>query len=164
MTDYYTHFAVQIVITDDKQLEFWRSASADLSEPDAPEGLHEREEFAKMYGDKLLEDWTDNGSLGLALSLHEDARLPVPLVHITDADGHGNLEQVGLLIQAFLCEFAIDAPAAFTYAETCNKHRVEGFGGGWVRVTREDVVVEDALSQMNVWIENNTPVNRTRTD
>jgi hypothetical protein len=162
MTDYYTHFTVQLEIKRKEHLKFWLTASADLSESEAPKGKKERAAFAKKYGDKLLEDWTDNGSLGLELEVAECCH--TPRVHIQDIDGHGNLEQAGLLIQAFLRKFDIAAPAAFTYAETCDKHRVEGFGGGWVRVTREEVVVDDALSQMDAWLKGVTPVNLTRKD
>lgn len=55
------------------------------------------------------------------------------------ADESPNLEALGVLIQHFLVANEIKTPVGFEWACTCSKDRPDGFGGGAVFITPDNI-------------------------
>lgn len=148
MADYFTHFSIGFHASNPAELAWWQTARDDFyacSEP--PEDLDELARFKEVYGQEIITCILESGSLGLEI-IYNKSRRKDATIYVTDEGGHGNPHAAGLLIQRFLLAFAPKKVAAFTYASTCSKHRVDGFGGGWVKVDAEDVVIHDAYGDM----------------
>jgi len=58
-----------------------------------------------------------------------------------------NLEEVAALVHVFFREFAIDKVWTLTYSETCSKPRVGEFSGGWVVVSKNEIIQGNAYSE-----------------
>ena len=58
-----------------------------------------------------------------------------------------NLEEVAALVHVFFREFAIDKVWTLTYSETCSKPRVGEFSGGWVVVSKNEIIYGNAYSE-----------------
>jgi len=66
------------------------------------------------------------------------------------AEEAGNLDHLSRVVQGFINKFRPDFIFTLTWADTCSKLRVNAFGGGWLAVSRDEVVfgnVYDAAEQ-----------------
>jgi hypothetical protein len=82
----------------------------------------------------LGEDLQDLG-LPLGIHFHQDHHLTI----VYSDCGNGNVETVALWIQLILRFYGITGAVAFDWAETCNKPRLDGFSGGAIVITRDDM-------------------------
>ena len=60
------------------------------------------------------------------------------------SDDTGTVEHAALFLQAVLEEHNLDEAVGFTWANTCNKPRINAFSGGAVVVTRNEIQWDDA--------------------
>lgn len=150
MADYITQFIVGFELTTDKQRAFWAQAWEDLGKlEELPEDPAERLRLERLYGDQLLTYIDEGGMLGLDIDLDATpGMLPFDRAYVSDNAGHGNPHAAGLLCSAYLRACGDDGVVAFQYANTCSKHRFDGFGGGWVHVRHDYVEVHDTFSMM----------------
>ena len=56
------------------------------------------------------------------------------------SNGSGDPEYAADLAQQLLCNFGLDEPISFRWAETCSAMRVDEFGGGAVVITRNEIL------------------------
>jgi len=62
------------------------------------------------------------------------------------AEEYGDPDQVGSFVQEFLKTFRPDQEFTITWAYTCSKPRVGGFGGGAAIITADAFVCYDAMA------------------
>lgn len=150
MADYITQFIVGFELTTDKQRAFWAQAWEDLGKlEELPEDPAERLRLERLYGDQLLTYIDEGGTLGLDIDLDmTSGTVQFDRAYVSDSDGHGNPHAAGLLCSAYMRACDIDGNVGFLYANTCSKHRLDGFGGGWVHATQDTVTVHDAYALM----------------
>lgn len=94
----------------------------------------DRMKFSSKFGAEALEIATgmelDDG-LGFDMSLGDDKDIWIR------AEENGDPEQVATFIQFFLKKFRPNTSHCFSWAEWCDKLRVNEFGGGSVLITTE---------------------------
>ncbi len=102
------------------------------------EGLTDKE--AKWCENELKKLADGDGVLSFEWKILTDPNVKL-WIYTVDT---GNVEQVAYFAQQFLKTHRPHSFFAFTYAETCNKPRINEFGGGAVFVTAKNVTHFDA--------------------
>ena len=123
----------------DYYLQF--SETLDAINPDEEKWLHEQlaadphtdcPAFLLDYGDRD----PDDPGYGFEWSFHGEGEERHLWVH---ADDHGDVDRLAHLVQKFLKAFRPGECWSLNYANTCSKPRVDGFGGGAVFVTVDEI-------------------------
>lgn len=111
MADYYTQFACRLNVGSEENvlraLKMHRTLTHE-NEPDLP-----------------LSD-----CFAVEASPPSDEDDDKSTVWIHDGDGCGDTEAVIQFVKLCAAEFHLTGKWGFAYAETCSKHRLDGFGGG----------------------------------
>lgn len=58
-----------------------------------------------------------------------------------------NLDEVAALVYEFFNQFNIDEVWTLTYAEMCSKPRVGEFSGGWVVISKDEIIYGNAYAE-----------------
>lgn len=148
MADYYTQFSVGVELMNDAEKEWCIRALKDFSslmelhqlEDHEGEELELFERLSREYPQALEQargnDWSIlefNGSITKAHEATAVAHLSIT------SDEVGNVDQVATFLQTFLLKLRPKDALAFTWANTCNKMREDGFDGGAMFVTTTDI-------------------------
>lgn len=132
MANYYTHFCFQFPeTTPDAELEKldWL-LNLDYDDPQYADVA------LTLFGDEEYSPYFD-------VELDEDNTL-------TDASGYAEITPIARAIQ-MACPSVL--PFGFTWADTCDKRRVEAFSGGWVAIFADRIEIEYASTALQAALE-----------
>jgi len=101
-----------------------------------------------------LEFYKDRGNEGEAEFAHEEwcfewKFTKATTLWIHDGDGQSNLESLADLLLAYVRENDLDEAILFSVAWTCDKPRLDGFGGSALMVTKDGVQAKGTNNVMN---------------
>lgn len=65
------------------------------------------------------------------------------------AEEYADIEHVACVIQAFIRRFRPEFIFKLTWAETCDKPRIEQFGGGWLVVSKDEQIFGNTHQQVD---------------
>lgn len=137
MANYFTQFSFVIPMTPEQRAWFMQ--------------VHELATTLIAYAEDTPSQHTGEAPpdvMSAALKIAEGRDLsPCAQVACDDEDGtiwvgsedSGDVDYVGDLVQAFLKRFALDLVVAFQWACTCDRPRLDGFGGGAMVITRRSL-------------------------
>lgn len=155
MADYYTCFSAEITDLTDTEMAWLVHQTRD----DLLERASEAESLLAV------------SKMGLALGMHcqstgacyfgnFDLKRDERSLHLYATAGEGgDVEAVGILMWAFLTKFRPCQEWTMQYANVCSRPRLDGFGGGAIRVTTQGV---DWLSSHEWLSERSTAVTPAR--
>lgn len=125
MADYYLEFSETLDGLEPKEEKWLREQLAADPGADCPAFLLDCEDRDP-----------DDSDYGFEWSFHGEAEERHLWVH---ADDHGDVDRLAHLVQKFLKTFRPDQCWSLSYANTCSKPRPDGFGGGALFVTADEI-------------------------
>lgn len=154
MTDYYTKTAIWMPLHAEAELLWWKRADLVhvpmLWGGEFPDDNAEGKEFFARHP----ELWsTFEGETICEIYFRDDDRFPHGVVSITDDGGCASIDGIAHLIQAFLKDLDIKKPVAFMWAEDCERHRPDGFGGGACYVSPTEIRIQSAYGIIDDWMK-----------
>lgn len=147
MADYYTKLCIKFPAKTQEERLWWMRADLIILQAVFDEDATNEvaAEFFKLYP-YLWEQYAGETICDIELDELEDA------IYITDYAGHANIDGIGHLIQAYLKDFGLEEPVAFSWAEVCTSHRSDGFGGGVCFVTKDEVKIQSTFGLIEDWV------------
>lgn len=145
MANYTTHFAFQIAASRADAERFIQLIEAGIAlENDTPHLLGRDIEAAfrsETHGaERVFAEILGGTSFGI------DCRFDAEQQKLTIFDSHG-APNLWALAQCLQRLYPDTLPMGFVYAETCDKNRVDGFGGGFFTIA-SDTVHNQSLAQI----------------
>lgn len=141
MADYFTQFSTSIAVHNKKEHDWW-----DKLLTVNPEEFDRAPQWVKDILHKIAnESGNDPGDLDFQFELSDTGLWFY-------AETFGSPFNVGLAMQAYLKQFKSGETFSFTWAATCSKMRVDEFGGGYVVVTQDEVIMEGTTRLANIAI------------
>jgi hypothetical protein len=134
MANYYTEYSFQLPLATPEQRTWWekriehvnsRYEETDSADPD------EQGAYEQLVGPTQIDEE--------GVWFYSD-----------DCD---HMEGIILSIQDFMLEFKIPGAFGWTWAATCDKHRLDAFSGGWVVVTAHSSEIGDASAELTRHME-----------
>jgi hypothetical protein len=151
MADYYQQLSLVIDGLTDDERKWVAQIVATLEIYDMDEDHEEwpRLQFVlDQFGLKEVDELDDHQWPCFETDFHDD------YIHIYSWEGF-NSEHLTMFLQAFIRKFRPDDVIGVEYANTCSKLRTDGFGGGWIAISKDDVqwgttatAVDEAIEAM----------------
>lgn len=158
MSDYGTLGAVLLWVKEEPQLAWWKNVHSQVLpvlEAWAGDDSPKPTGFAAEFKSKYMECWhVLDGAVDLAMVLSTPHPQKGTAVQISNPTWRSfNIDGVAHLLQAYLKEFDIGEPVAFSWSEVCDYADPSGFGGGCVIVTRKEIVIQSTQGWLDEWLE-----------
>ncbi len=133
MANYYTHACLVAAVNLTPTEEAWIENEIEIEETIFDVGHETRDTWAKERG---IPD-ADYG-FGFTLTVVKDATTIGPYLWVS-YDETFNVENASAFLQHWLKTMRPHEAIGFEYANTCSNPRPDGFGGGAVFVTKDDI-------------------------
>jgi hypothetical protein len=126
MANNYRHFSFALKLANKKEAVWFQKLLEKAQKTEEPESGGTMTDF----------DWTVYGHVAPQEGTHQE--LSWPYVWFRDNGEYGNVDQVADLVQMYLKKFCPKGYFTMSWADTCSKHRVGEFGGGFCVVTAKE--------------------------
>lgn len=157
MADYFTQWSVPLVLETREEIKWVKRVYADLlrmcelAEDLSSDDDHKEYHLIKKKLGDMAPSFCE-GAMHDYVSFEFDVELAPDKksgVAYFMSEENGDIEQVAVVLRDFLEKFHPDRSVGFEWAATCSKMRPDGFGGGAVFVTAQDI----KYMSTNVWLE-----------
>jgi hypothetical protein len=156
MADYYTKLCIKIPLDTAAEVRWWVAVGAAvlpaLLDKRDPESDPFVKDFVEKYP-KLFELYPEESICNIRFieeSTEEKERFSVIIM---DVGMHANIDGIAHILQAYLKEFDCTKPFAFSWSESCDRYRPDGFGGGVCFVTRDEITIQSTFGLIEDWVQ-----------
>jgi hypothetical protein len=126
MANNYRQFSFALKLANKKEAVWFQKLLEKASDTEDPESGGTMADF----------DWTVYGHVKPPEGTHQE--LQGPHVWFRDNGEYGNVDHIADLVQMYLKKFSPQGYFTMSWADTCSKHRLGEFGGGFAVVTAKE--------------------------
>ena len=138
MANNFTKFSFRLETTTE-QRDWIKAVHQQTMHPKGPENMPE-----SVYGEAAALMRNDYNPESIKVTDYPSSTQATD-THIY-ADTSGDIEYTADLVNSVLSHFDLPAIVTFTWASTCDKMRVDEFGGGAVAVSKKGYILDDTNS------------------
>jgi hypothetical protein len=150
MANYFTKGVVKLILADNEQAQW----AAKLLKEVCMQLTNRAEGSPETWGDASLKPIVAPMLDGFETSMPTFNITVVDATVYADNDTSFDGDIAARWVQAVVTQFDIETPAGFTYANTCDRMRPDGFGGGAFVVTQQAIHYIDADAWLSETVAN----------